>query len=131
MSLAHPWTETWHRIWGAEKFSRTKFPNDLFEEEISIYHPKISDDLLLVICVSCVFPLYFLCRIAGDPLFLLFVPKFLLMTFFAQFVLCLTSNNSSSQNIGRTDAWAVPHLKFGEGASSQSPPNLSPPVDAS
>ena len=28
---------------------------------------------------------------------------------FSQFVLYLTSNNSTSQNIGGTNAWAVPH----------------------
>jgi len=28
--------------------------------------------------------------------------------YFSQFLLCLTSNNSSSRNIGGTDAWAVP-----------------------
>ena len=33
---------------------------------------------------------------------------------FTLFVLSRTSNNTTSQNIGGTDAWAVPHLKFWE-----------------
>ena len=36
-----------------------------------------------------------------------FRKKILLDTFFSQFVLCLTSNNSTSQNIGGTDAWGT------------------------
>src|SRR6218665_2474 len=32
--------------------------------------------------------------------------------FFTLFVLSRTSDNTTSQNIGGTDAWAVPHLKF-------------------
>ena len=32
--------------------------------------------------------------------------------FFTLFVLSHTSDNTTSQNIGGTDAWAVPHLKF-------------------
>jgi len=46
-----------------------------------------------------------------DPLFLtknLFQKILILDTFFSQFVLCLTSENSTSQNIGGTDACAVP-----------------------
>ena len=52
----------------------------------------------------------------------LFLPKSLyfrtkrsfITPLFSQFVLCNASNNTTSRNIGRgTDAWAVPHLKFG------------------
>jgi len=32
---------------------------------------------------------------------------------FTLFILSRASNNTTSQNIGGTDAWAVPHLKFG------------------
>src|SRR6218665_2733188 len=42
---------------------------------------------------------------------------------FSHFVLCLTSNSSSSRNIGGTDAWAVPTSKFGE-RPAKSPPVL-------
>src|SRR6218665_2469427 len=36
---------------------------------------------------------------------------------FTQFVLSHASNNITSRNIGGTDTWAVPHLKFWEGPS--------------
>ena len=36
----------------------------------------------------------------------------LMTPFFTLFVLSRTSDNTTSQNIGGTDAWAVPHLKF-------------------
>src|SRR6218665_90241 len=49
-----------------------------------------------------------------------------LTPFLSQFVLFLTrTHNSTSQNIGGTDAWAVLHLKFW-GDRSLSPPK-SPP----
>ena len=38
--------------------------------------------------------------------------QYLHYTFFNQFVLCHPSNNTTSRNIGETDAWAVPDLKF-------------------
>jgi len=40
---------------------------------------------------------------------------------FSQFVLCLTSNNSTSRNVGGTDAWTVPHFKFWGDRFLQSP----------
>jgi len=51
---------------------------------------------------------------------ILFVPPSLYFTtkhsfetpFFSQFVLCKASDNTTSQNIGVTDAWVVPNLKF-------------------
>ena len=49
---------------------------------------------------------------------------------FSQFVLCLTFNNSTSQNIGGTDAWAVPPPQILRGTV---PPVLpkSPPMQPS
>src|SRR6218665_3265701 len=41
--------------------------------------------------------------------------------FFTLFVLSRASNNTTSQNIGGTDAWAVPHFKFLRGTAPQSP----------
>src|SRR6218665_2090699 len=41
--------------------------------------------------------------------------------FFTLFVLSRASDNTTSQNIGGTDAWAVPHLKF-RGRPPRSPP---------
>src|SRR6218665_3856263 len=46
--------------------------------------------------------------------------------FFTLFMLSRTSDNTTSQNIGRTNAWAVPHLKFW-GDRPPSPPR-SPPL---
>src|SRR6218665_3158422 len=49
-----------------------------------------------------------------------------LTPFLRQVVLCLTSHNSTSENIGGTDAWAVPHLNFlGEDRTS-APLSLRP-----
>src|SRR6218665_1088029 len=53
----------------------------------------------------------------SDPLFLTknltFRQKYSSLTsFLSQFVLFLTSHNSTSQNIGGTDAWAVPPPQF-------------------
>src|SRR6218665_3373048 len=41
--------ETWRQVWGDGNFFRgPRFLNDVFPEKISIFTPKISDDLLLV-----------------------------------------------------------------------------------
>src|SRR6218665_1342752 len=47
--------------------------------------------------------------------------------FFTRFILSRASDNTSSQNIGGTNAWAVPHLKFWGGPSAPVPPR-SPPL---
>src|SRR6218665_1318185 len=44
---------------------------------------------------------------------------------FTLFLLSRPSDNTTSQNIGGTDEWAIPHLKFG-GASPQFPVGLRP-----
>ena len=49
--------------------------------------------------------------------------------FFTLFVLSCASDNTTSQNIGGTDAWAVPHLTFW-GDRPPSPPR-SPPMSYS
>src|SRR6218665_156274 len=46
-------------------------------------------------------------------------------TFFTLFVLSRTSDNTTSLNIGETDAWVVPHLKY-LGGPSPSPPRPPP-----
>src|SRR6218665_87458 len=44
MKLVYSWAEIWRRVWGTQKnFSRT------FQETMSIFTPKNSDDLFLVI----------------------------------------------------------------------------------
>src|SRR6218665_10496 len=47
-------------------------------------------------------------------------------TFFTLFILSRASDNTTSQNIGGTDAWAVPHLKFWGNRLPQPP--RSPPL---
>ena len=103
------------------KFCLTKFPNDLFKiKKIDLTPESFWWPFLLsprrhfvdfhcqITAITCDPPLlHFL-----DQKVLFQNPKFLLRTVFSQFVLCLTSDNSSSQNIGGTDACAVPHLEF-------------------
>src|SRR6218665_2547078 len=48
-----------------------------------------------------------------------------LTPFLSQLVDCLTSNNSSSQNIGGTNAWAVPTSNLGDRPPV---PHKSPPM---
>src|SRR6218665_1506821 len=50
----------------------------------------------------------------------------LIRQFFTLFILSHTSDNTTSLNIGGTNAWAVPHLKFW-GDRPLSPPR-SPPL---
>src|SRR6218665_1835309 len=65
----------------------------------------------------------------------LFLPKNLyirtkhsfMTPFFSQFVLCHASNNTSSRNIGGTDAWAVPPPQILWGTTPVPP--KSPPLD--
>ena len=49
--------------------------------------------------------------------------------FFTPFIPSRTSDNTTSQNIGGTNAWAVPHLKFWGGPSPQSLLGLRPWFD--
>src|SRR6218665_2905090 len=46
--------------------------------------------------------------------------------FFTLFMLSRTSDNTTSQNIGGTNAWAVPHLKFWGDRPPPVPPRSSP-----
>ena len=85
---AFAWAETWRRVWGRRK---------------KYLEPKISGLLCFV---------SFICKIAGDPLSSPQAPisqsKNSSWGPYSQFVLCITSDNTSSQNIEGTDAWAVP-----------------------
>ena len=47
-------------------------------------------------------------------------------SFYTLFILSHTSDNTTSLNIGGTNAWAVPHLKFFGGIVPHSPPGLRP-----
>src|SRR6218665_2010557 len=90
-----------------------------FPEKISISRPKISDDLIFFSHRPGFSDFTFLyptkCRIRP---FLhkknhYFRKEFLDKTnFFTLFVLSRASDNTTSLNIGGTNAWAVLHLKF-------------------
>src|SRR6218665_82910 len=97
-----------------------KFFRGPISGKISIFRVKISDDLFLVIdLVLRIFPFIFrmftMLNVVYDH-FLTRKPPF-----FTLFILSRTSDNTTSQNIGGTNAWAVPHLKFG-GDRPPSPP---------
>ena len=52
--------------------------------------------------------------------------NFFMTPFFTLFELSRASDDATSQNIGGTDAWAVPHLKFGGDRPQKSPLGLRP-----
>src|SRR6218665_3337756 len=92
---------------------------------MSIFTPKISDDLFLdidhVFNIFNIFTLY-------DPFFATKIPipqnNSLMTHLFTLFVLSHTNDNTTSQNIGGTDAWAVPPPPILWGPSPQSPLGL-------
>src|SRR6218665_1653545 len=100
-----------------------KFVRGPISGKISIFRVKISDDLFLVIDLglwifpffSHIFRMFTMLNVVYDH-FLTRKPPF-----FTLFILSRTSDNTTSQNIGRTNVWAVPHLKFWRGPSPQSP----------
>src|SRR6218665_857562 len=87
--------------------------------KISIFRVKIADDLFLVIDLvlrifpffSHIFRMFTVLNVVYDH-FLTRKPPF-----FTLFILSRISDNTTSQNIGGTNAWAVPHLKFSGGPS--------------
>src|SRR6218665_3834285 len=97
-----PWAETWRRIWGTQQNFR-----DPISGKISIFRVKISDDL-------------FFSHRLGSSDFSHLVRMFTMLNvvydhfltrktqFFTLFMLSRTSDNTTSQNIGGTNAWAVP-----------------------
>src|SRR6218665_3025871 len=97
-------------------------------EKISIFRVKISDDFFLVIgLVLRIFPFF-------SHIFRMFTvlnvvyDHFLTREtqFFTLFMLSRTSDNTTPQNIGGTNAWAVPPPQILGGPSPQSPPGLRP-----
>ena len=114
---------------GRKKISRTKISEWRFFGKISSFTAKISDDLFHWPGFSD-FPLDFpypLRRIWPFPHKNnhYFRKEFLYDTVFTLFVLSRASDNTTSQNIGGTDAWAVPHLTFG-GTVPPAPLGLRP-----
>src|SRR6218665_1455074 len=74
---------------------------------------KISDDLSfshydqILPCFSQIFPIFAMLNVTFDP----FLTRKTL--FFTLLILSRASDNTTSLNIGGTNAWAVPHLIFG------------------
>src|SRR6218665_2729821 len=105
-----------------------KFLCGPISEKMSIFRLKISDDLFLVIDLvlrifpffSHIFRMFTMFNVVYDHFLTRKTP------FFTLFILSRTSDNTASQNIGGTNAWAVPHLKFWGGTVPPSPPR-SPP----
>ena len=96
---------------GTEKFRIPKFLND----KISIFTPKISGDIFLIIDhIFQIFPVFAVRKNLYFRRNSMMTP-FLLNSYFRTHstTLLLKIVNTTSQNIGGTDAWAVPHLKFG------------------
>src|SRR6218665_1632761 len=107
---------------GTKKFFRGPISG-----KISIFRVKISDDLFLshrpgssdffFLFPHFPYVYYVKCRRGLYDHFLTRKTQF-----FTLFMLSRTSDNTTSQNIGGTNAWAVPHLKFWGGDRPPSPP---------
>src|SRR6218665_3415210 len=113
-----PVAETWRRIWEGDGklFSRPKISERrFFREKFPFSGVKISDDLFyshrpgfsdFPFLFPDFFRIFTVLNVVYDP----FPHK--KNTFFTLFILSRASDNTTFQNIGGTNAWAVPHLKF-------------------
>jgi len=134
-----PVAVTWRRVWGdGNFFSRTKISEwRFFRKKFPFSHPKILT-FLVIDQIFQNFPFFLqilriftLLNVVYDPSFTHkkthYVRKeFLDDTFFTLFVLSRVRDNTTSQNIGGTDAWAVPTSNFFGGGPSPSPPRYPP-----
>src|SRR6218665_2607194 len=108
---------------GTNKFFRGPISGN-----ISIFRLKISDDLFLVIDLvlrifpffSHIFRMFTMFNVVYDHFVTRKTP------FFTLFILSCTSDNTASQNIGGTNAWAVPPPQIFGGTVPQSPLGLRP-----
>src|SRR6218665_4005978 len=106
----------------------------LFPEKIPIFEPKISDDLFLVIDqVFQILRFFTVLNVVYDPFFTrettISEKNSLIRPVFTLFVLSRASDNTTSLNIGGTNAWAVPPPQI-LGGPSPSPPRSPPLGDA-
>src|SRR6218665_2902251 len=100
------WRRPGAEFGGRKKISRTKI--SVFLEKMSIFMPKISDDFFLVIDqVFQILHFFTVLNVVYDTLF--------------------TSDNTTSLNIGGTNAWAVPSPQILGGTVPPVPPR-SPPL---
>src|SRR6218665_794094 len=95
-----------------------------FSGKMSIFRVKISDDLFLVIdLVFSIFPFFSGIFRIFTVLNFLYYPFLTRKTpFFTLFILSHVSDNTTSQNIGGTNAWAVPPPQIFLGGPSPSHP---------
>ena len=139
-----PVAETWRRVWGDGHFFRgPRFLNDNFFAKNFHSHGQnfwwpffshwsgFSDFPFLFPDFPYLY--YVKCRrlqCIYDPFptrkTTISVKNSFMTPFFTLFVLSRASDNTTSQNIEGTDAWAVPHLKFFWGTVPQSPFRSSP-----
>ena len=98
--------ETWRRVWGTENFCGPRFLNDFSRKKFPFSRQKFMMTLpiLGIDQVFRIFPFF------SPPIYDPFLTR--KTPFFTLFILSRASDNTTSQNIGGTDAWAVPHLKF-------------------
>jgi len=99
--------ETWRRVWGDGKIFR---PFLVIDQVFRIFP-----------LFSLIFRIFTLLNIVHNPFLTRKTP------FFTVFILSRTSDNTTSQNIRETNAWAVPHLKLW-GSVPSVPPRF-PPLD--
>src|SRR6218665_1164912 len=105
---------------GTKKFFRSPISG-----KISIFRVKISDDLFFShrpgsSDFSHIFHMFTMLNVVYDH----FLTR--KTQFFTLFMLSRTSDNTTSQNIGGTNAWASPHLKFWGDRPPQPPLGLRP-----
>jgi len=122
---------------GEKKFRRPRFQNYVLVGKNSHFHAqnfKISHDLFLVIdhdfrifhIFFYIFHIFSACNVIYDPFSTRKTPISGNNSLYDTFLLlcsCFRTHptNTTFQNIGRTDAWAVPHLNF-FGIRPPSPP---------
>jgi len=106
----HTWAETWPWVWGTEtKFLGSNFRMTFLGKKFkksdltpkNFWRPSFFSLLSEISNYSNSSPFC-------DQKLQFHQLKFRLKTFFSQFMLFLTPNNSNSRNIDETDAWAVP-----------------------
>src|SRR6218665_1565531 len=104
-----PLAETWRRVWGdGTNFRGPRFLNDVFFGKNFPTFFSVIDQVFLI------FRIFTVLNVVYDRRKTTISEKNSLMTpFFTLFVLSRAFDNTTSQNIGGTDAWAIPHLKFG------------------
>src|SRR6218665_820084 len=117
---------------GREIFRGPRFLNDVFFRKIFDDHFLVIAQVFLIFhFFSQIFPFFTMLNVVYDPFLTrkaTISEKNSFMTpFFTLFVLSRESENTTSQNIGGTDAWAVPPPQILGGDRPPSPPR-SPPL---